>query len=367
MKIAIDKNALVQALDTVIKAVPAAGKVIQPILECILFEAQEGKLKLVKNNLESTIEHTIECEVISSGSTIVNAKMVCDIVRKMPDEEIDIFVKDKQMNLEAGKAVMKMAVIEAEYPKVPDITSKISFEVNKELFVEAINGVAFAVYEGEEKPTLTGIKINIENGCTDVVAIDGYMVAWQKFKIDSSNASILLCGKSLENVTKSITGDGTLNIDLSDSLALISFDNTRVTVRVVEGTYMNYKRYAPLDLKTHVCVNTRELTQSLERALLVFDTGPKGTVSEPLKIISKTDSIRLTMKSEKGSFDEEIFCDVSGEDVRIGLDPRRFITCLKHVSDKNTTLGFSGELAPAFIMPTECDNYRYMILPVRTK
>ncbi|WP_024834129.1 DNA polymerase III subunit beta [Ruminiclostridium josui] len=367
MKIAIDKSTLVQALDTVTKAVPTAGKVIQPMLECILFEAKDGTLKLVKNNLESTIEYPIECEVISPGSAIVNAKMVCDIARKMPDEELDIIVEDKKMNLEAGKAVMKMAVIDSDYPGIPDITSKISFEVAKKLFVDAINGVAFAVYEGEEKPTLTGIKINIEDGKAEFVAIDGYMVAWQSFKIDAPEADTLLCGKSLENVSKSITGEGMVNIDLSDNFALITTDNIKVSVRVVEGTYMNYKRYAPSKFKTEVRINTKELTQSLERAMLVFESGAKGVISEPLKITSKADSIRLEMKSEKGSFDEEIFCNVFGEDVKIGLDPRKLITCLKHVTDKEIILGFSGEIAPAFIMPVEGENYRYMILPVRTK
>ncbi|HEX2925053.1 MAG TPA: DNA polymerase III subunit beta [Ruminiclostridium sp.] len=365
MKISIDKNTLLQALDTVTKAVPTAGKVILPILECIFFEAKDGRLNLIKNNSESAIEHSIDCEVISSGSAIVNAKMVCDIVRKMPeDEELDILVTDKKMKIEAGKAVMQVAVIEAEYPGIPDIESEISFEIDKKMFIEAVNGVAFAVYEGEDKPTLTGIKIDIDNGHAEFVAIDGYMVAWQNIRIDAPNAGILLCGKSLENVSKSITGDGKLKIDLSYNLALITSDDTRISVRVVEGTYMNYKRYAPSEFSTQVCINTKELMLSLERALLVFESGPKGSVSEALKITSKDDSIRLTMKSEKGSFDEEIFCKVSGKNIKIGLDPRRLMTCLKHVTDKSATLGFSGELAPAFIVS---DSYRYMILPVRTK
>jgi DNA polymerase-3 subunit beta len=367
MKIAIDKNILVNALDTVVKAVPT-GKVVIQALEGILIEASDGKLSIVKNNLESAIKHTVKCEVIKPGKAIVNAKMISDIVHKMPDEELDITVQDKKMTIEAGKAVMKVPVIEAEYPGLPDITEKARFEIDKKTLVNAINGVAFAVFEGEDKPALTGIKLVIENNLADIVAIDGYMVAYRKISLSAPNSTALLSGKSLENAVKSIGENGIVTVILSDNMAMLVTEDTQINVRAVDGTYMNYRRYMQTEIITTACVNSRELVRSLERALLVFETGAKGSVSEPLKIISKGESLNLTMHGDKGTFDEEIFCgDISGDKIEIGLDPRRILTCLKHIDSKEVMLGFAGNLGPAFIMPVEGDSYKYMVMAVRTK
>lgn len=366
MKIAIDKNELAQALDTVTKAVPT-GKVVIQALEGLLIEADDGKLSIIKNNLEAAIKRIVDCEVIKPGKAIVNAKMICEIVRKMPNEELDIVVEDKKMTIEAGKTVMKVPVVEAEYPSLPIVTENASFEIDKKLFVNAVNGVSFAVYEGEGKAALTGIKINIEDGNAEFVAIDGYTVAYRKIALPAQNSTALLSGKSLENVVSSIGEEGALTVALSENIAMLIAEDTQVMVRVVEGTYMNYKRYMLTEITTKVRVNVTELTKSLERALLVFETGAKGSVGEALKITSKGESLSLTIKGEKGTFDEEIFCDISGDKIEIGLDPRRILTCLKHVENKEVLLGFSGSLAPAFIMPTEGDSFKYMVMAVRIK
>lgn len=366
MKISINKNAFAQALDIVIKAVPT-GKVITQVLEGILLEAYGGKLSIVKNNIESAIKHTIDCEVINPGKAIVNAKMICDIVRKMPDEELNIVVEDNKMIIEAGKATMKVPVVKGEYPELPDVAEKSRFEIDKKLFVDAISNVAFSVGEDESKPALTGIKIVIEDGKADIVAIDGYMVAFRKISLSAPNSSALLSGKSLQNAVKSIGSDGNLTVSLSDNLAMFITDDTQITVRAVEGTFLNYKRFFSMDIATTVRINAKELMQSLERALLVFEAGAKGSVNEPLKIVSKGESLNLTMRGDKGTFDEEIFCDINGDKIEIGLDPRRVLTCLKHISDKEIRLGFAGEVAPAFMMPVEGDSYKYMISAVKTR
>lgn len=366
MKIAISKNELMQSLDIVTKAVPT-GKVIIPVLEGVLLDASEGKLNIVKNNLESAIKRTIDCEIIKAGKAIINAKMICDIVRKMPDEELDIVVENKKMTIEAGKAVMKVPVIDTEYPGLPDVVEKARFEIDKQAFVDAITSVAFAVYEGEEKPALTGISINIEDSMADIVAIDGFMLAFRKITLAAPNTSTLLSGKSLESAVKSLGEEGTVLMSLADNVAMLITDSTQITVRSVEGTFMNYKRFILSNFTTKVRINTKELVQSLERALLVFDTGAKGSVGEPLKIISKIESLNLTMKGDKGTFDEEIICEINGEKIEIGLDPRRVITCLKHINDKEIVLSFAGENAPLFIAPIEGDSYKYMVMAVRTK
>lgn len=367
MKIAIDKNELVKALDTVLKAVPV-GKVTVQILEGVLLEADNGKLHLTCNNLESAIKYTLDCEVINPGSAVVNSKLFNEIIKKMPDEELDILTSDKEMSIEAGKTVMKLLIMKAEYPEMPmSGFEKARFEIEQRIFSEMINGVAFAIYDGEEKPALTGIKIDIENNIMNIVAIDGFMMAWKKSLVSAPDASILLNGKPLENISKALDSEGNVQVIMGDNIALLSADNIQLSVRVIDGSFMNYKRFVPPEYSTSVRIVTRDLSRSLERSVLVLETGAKGSVDIPLKLTSKADGLKLALGSGKGSFDEEVSGDIAGKDIEIGLDPRRLITCLRHIGDKEIMLNFTAKEAPVFITPVEGDQFIYMVLPVRFK
>ena len=62
MKIICPKSVLAKGVNIVLKAVPS--KTTMPILECILIDASNGKIKLTANDMELGIETEIEGEII---------------------------------------------------------------------------------------------------------------------------------------------------------------------------------------------------------------------------------------------------------------------------------------------------------------
>ena len=64
-----------------------------PILEGILIQTNDNEIKLTTYDLEIGIEYIMECEVKEQGSTVVNAIMFSEIIRKLPDTEIYISSK----------------------------------------------------------------------------------------------------------------------------------------------------------------------------------------------------------------------------------------------------------------------------------
>ncbi len=67
-----------------------------PILEGILIQTNDNEIKLTTYDLEIGIEYIMECEVKEQGSTVVNATMFSEIIRKLPDTEINYFYKWKK-------------------------------------------------------------------------------------------------------------------------------------------------------------------------------------------------------------------------------------------------------------------------------
>jgi len=87
MKLICSRDRLMESISIVQKAV--ATRSTLPILDGILLEAENG-VKLTGYDLETGIECHVEADVPEAGSIVVNARMFCDIIRKLPDDIVTI-------------------------------------------------------------------------------------------------------------------------------------------------------------------------------------------------------------------------------------------------------------------------------------
>ena len=96
MKFTCTKNNFNNGINIALKAVP--GKTTMPILECVVIEAQEESIKMTTNDMQLGIETRIPAEVQEEGIILVNAKMIAEIVRRLPDEDVN-FEVDENNNI----------------------------------------------------------------------------------------------------------------------------------------------------------------------------------------------------------------------------------------------------------------------------
>ena len=121
MKIVCYKDKIIKALNSVVKGV--ASKTTMPILEGILIQTNDNEIKLTTYDLEIGIEYIMECEVKEQGSTVVNATMFTEIIRKLPDTEINISVNENNLlTIECEGSLYKLATMNPdEFPELPKI------------------------------------------------------------------------------------------------------------------------------------------------------------------------------------------------------------------------------------------------------
>ena len=99
MKFTIKKDLLLDSLIKVSKAI--STKNLIPVLGGIKFELKKKKLTLTASDNDITIQTVIESKsdkdfkIDSEGSIIIQGKYIFDIVRKLPDEYINIEVIDE--------------------------------------------------------------------------------------------------------------------------------------------------------------------------------------------------------------------------------------------------------------------------------
>ena len=95
MKFSCEKEILLGILGTASRAV--TGKSSMPLLEGLLICADASTLTVTGYDMSMGIRTTTETDVVEPGSIVINAKLLLDIVRKLPNDVVYIETDDKLM------------------------------------------------------------------------------------------------------------------------------------------------------------------------------------------------------------------------------------------------------------------------------
>ena len=88
MLIVCPKSNLLNGLQIVSKAVP--NKTTMDIMECILLDASLDDITLTASDTQLGMKTTIDGEIVKRGIVAIDAKILVDLVRKLPDNDVNI-------------------------------------------------------------------------------------------------------------------------------------------------------------------------------------------------------------------------------------------------------------------------------------
>ena len=209
MKFICEREKLLKAINSVVKGV--ASKTTMPILEGILIQTNDNEIKLTTYDLEIGIEYIIESTIEEQGSTVVNAIMFSEIIRKLPDTEISITLNENNLLvIECEGSLYKLATMNPEeFPELPKIEVENSIDLEQNMLRNMIRRTIFAVSSEENRPIFTGCLFEVENNKLNVVAVDGFRLAYKKITCENNavsgymgDVSLVIPSKSLNELIK---------------------------------------------------------------------------------------------------------------------------------------------------------------------
>ncbi|MCX7843331.1 MAG: DNA polymerase III subunit beta [Clostridia bacterium] len=365
MKVICSKDALIEGIGIVQKAVTT--KTTLKILEGILLEASD-RFKLTGNDLEIGIESYVDADIREQGNIVLNSKMFGDIVRRLPDSEVLIEVKQNfEVIIECENSHFEIKGLPAsEYPALPPIKRENVFKIKQKIIRDMIKQTIFAVSIDENRRILTGSLIECADNEISIVSIDGFRLALRRYLIsnDIQDFNVVIPGKTLNEIVKILQPvEDEVAIYISDNQILFEMQKCKVVSRLLEGEYLNYKSIIPQDFETKLRVGTKELLASIERASLITSEEKKY----PVKFRIADDKLIISSNTDLGASRDEVRVDMYGNKMEIGFNPRYFIEALKVIEDENVDIFFTSSIGPCTIKPVEGSSFAYMILPVRIK
>ncbi|MGL4798191.1 MAG: DNA polymerase III subunit beta [Cellulosilyticaceae bacterium] len=365
MHIICNQDLLMNSINTVLKA--CSSKTTMPILECILIKAKNNQITLVGYNLELGIESTIDAEVIEEGSIALEAKIFSEIMRKMPNEDVEISTNENHMTtIVCKKSKFSIAgQVGDQFPDLPEVKKNKKYTLSQHAFKEMIRQTIFSVAQEESRPILTGEMLQIRDGSLHMVSIDGYRISYRQIdiSIENENEEVVVPGRTLGEISKILSADeeDEMQIYFEDKHILFDLGESKVVSRLLEGEFIKYEQVFSSDYETKIKVDRKNFLMSIERAALISREGKKN----PIRIDIDGDNMIITSKAELGTAREELSIELQGNELSIAFNPRYLIDALKSIEDDEVYINFISALTPCIINPIQGNHYKYLILPIR--
>ncbi|WP_054703494.1 DNA polymerase III subunit beta [Bacillus sp. JCM 19041] len=379
MHVIIDRNRMVHDVQHVAKAVSPRTTI--PILTGIKLVVSANGLTLTGSDSDLSIESVIptvenEKELVQieqEGSIVLQSKYFSEIVKKLPGDTIEIQVHDQfAATIRSGSSVFTLNGLDPdEYPRLPELKEDLIFSIPQDMLRNVIRQTVFAVSTQETRPVLTGVNIETGEGGLICSATDSHRLAMRKAKIEFQSddlhfQNVVIPGKSLQELSKILedTSDPA-EIVVTENQILFKLGNLLFFSRLLEGKYPVISSMIPTQSKTSFVLKTKQLLQTLERALLLSREAKNNVIN--LKTLGENQIEITSTSQEVGKVTEQMETEkFEGEEMRISFNGKNIIDALKVVDSDEIRIAFTGAMSPFVIRPIDSDHYLHLFSPVRT-
>lgn len=365
-----------------------------PVLANVLLVADQEtqQVSLTGFDLSLGVQTTFPAQVDESGKLTLPAKLLTDIVSRLPDGEITLADEEDKPLVTLTCAIGHYQVLGMsadEYPELPKIESGEMAQLSAESLSEGLRGSLFATSADESKQVLTGVHLIMEADGLEFAATDGHRLAVvQTLNPDTEVASqdpspsakkrtktarnlskfdVTVPGKALREVERM------LNLQQADSVMvqfdqgqlIFAWDNQRLTSRLLEGQYPNYRQLIPAQFTRQMTLERKLFMSALERIAVLADQ--KNNI---VKLAIDSVQQRLTLSVDApdiGSGQESIAAQISGEDLDIAFNVKYLLEGLKVFNTTEVQMQFNTSTSPSIVTPLGGVKMIYLVMPVQVR
>jgi DNA polymerase III subunit beta len=244
-----------------------------------------------------------------------------------------------------------------------------------EEFALTVAQVARAASADDARPVLTGVSLEAGTDSLTAAATDSYRLAvrtvpWEQ----GADLTVLVPRRALDEARRSAEQlGGEVRLMLEPSQVTFAFGDRRITTRLIEGMFPDFRQLIPAGHDRRLVVDRMELAEVVRRVSVVGET---NTTATPVTLHLTEDTVRVTAGSgEVGEAEESLAGRLEGEPLTIAFNPRYLADGLDAVGGEQVALEFRDELKPAVLRPSPdnagdgedvaAGDFLYLLMPVR--
>ncbi len=371
MKVEIDTAALADAVAWTSRVIDARPS--NPILAGVKLEAIDGTLQFSAFNYEISARHHIEAGVDEAGSVLVQGKLLADITKSLRSEKTYLVTDGSTLTITSGKSKFTLQLMpDTEYPDLPVVPAMLG-QVDAPTFVQAVNQACVAVSREENRPVLTGVRMQFQGDKVVMTSTDRFRLARATFTWTPQNPDVdtttLVRGSLLKDVARALDEHQNIRLDFdADSPTLLGFENAgRVsTSQLIDGEFPAVARLFADEYPIQAVVNKQDLLDAISRVALVAER------NAPIRMTFTGQEVALSAGSvDEAQANETLDIDMDGDDITVAFNPSYLKEGLSAVTEPFVRIKMTTPVKPVeFNGQQEADSdesmdYRYLLVPMR--
>lgn len=358
MRIRAERDDLVDVLSRAARAVSARSPL--PILQGLLLTVEGKTLKATGTDLDLTVRTQLEVEVVQEGRTVVAARLLTEAVRKLSPGAVVLEAGTGEVELVGGGARFRFREMAVDdFPVVPEAVFQGGVEVEGGDFVQALGQVMVAASHDDARPVLTGVYFESHEGALRLVATDSYRLALRDVPAVRATISALIPARALRELHRTVVG-AKLQVAVGSREASFGSERGTLTVRLIEGTFPNYRQLLPSSYPSHLTVSRDAFLEAIGRASLVAED------HIPIRLQLQAGGVELSVsRQDVGGETEHVEADYQGEDMTIAFNSRYLNDGVAAVEEDQVVLDVIDPLKPGVLRGAEGGEFLYLLMPVR--
>ncbi len=359
-----------------------------PVLANIKLEATTNPdgIQLTGFDLSLGIQTNFSAQVAEEGILTLPAKLLNDIVAKLPSGDItlDDEAGENLVTITSASGRYQVRGMSAEeFPELPSIEQGETNQLSATAFIDGLKGSLIACSQDESKQVLTGVYLKVESDRLEFAATDGHRLGIVEVYPNSSAAGesdqedpdpaptgsfeVTVPAKALRELEKML-GSGQegdrLGLQLEQGQVVFGWGDRKLTTRTLEGKYPDYRLLIPKQFQRQITLDRKQILSALERIAVLADQSNLVKFG----IDSTSQSIALSVESQdRGSGRESLTAQISGENLDIAFNIKYLMDGLKTLITQEITISLNGPLEPVILTPLGGVKMTYLVMPVQLR
>lgn len=356
MKFIVSSTILLNHLQAISRVINSKNTL--PIMDCFLFDLQDGTLSITASDSETTMVTSLEVtESDSDGRIAITARTLLDAMKEIPEQPLTFNINNNTLETTVQYMNGKYSVIGQnadEYPQHAQLSdNSVHLNIPADVLLDGINRSLFATADDELRPVMNGIYFDITEDNITMVASDGHKLVRNKNNsVKGSDKSAFILPKKPANLLKNILGKevNTVSIDFDDRNAIITLEKYQMVCRLIEGRYPNYNSVIPQNNPYKVIIDRAVLLSALRR-VSVFSSQSSSLIKlhlEENKLVISAQDIDFSTSAE-----ETLSCQYNGASMSIGFQAPFLIDIINNTPGQDAQIELADPSRAGVILPAE--------------
>src|SRR4051794_18468656 len=335
-----------------------------PVLSGIRAELKGGTLQLTGSDSDLTIHVSVKVNGEEDGLSVLPGRLAGEIVRALPPGAVVVVVDDEEAHITSGRSEFAIRVLPAEeYPRLAEVAGD-PLTLNAGELADALKQVVPAASSDDARPILTGVLLAAEAGGLRLVATDSYRLAVRDLPgaaVLAEGQHVLVPSRALSELNRVLSAAESVELRLGERDASFQVGTIRLTTRLIEGEFPNYRGLIPATYPNRLTVGRDALLEAVRRVKLM------AREATPVRMVMRSDGLELVaITQDVGQAHEELDAKYEGTELTVAFNPEYLLDGVEVTPGDEVVVSTLDALKPAVIRAaTDGGDFLYLLMPVR--